>query len=254
MESKKSENWELHGDCLNLIGELTANETVEISKLPSIRVIQPWKFMPSEKTWLELNEKVFSINPDVKLHIWADMIKSDFIFLSKMSQVRHLDLNQVKFKDSETLGHLKDLKSLVLINGNVNNLGFLSQLKELETLEIGRIKGLRDLSFISELPILKSLNINNQAQIESLPDFSMNKELRSLYLITLKNLVDVSYLSKIEKLEELVFHGLSDDISPEQFHFLQGFKHLRIVRSLFNTKEKNQQFEKFKNEVLSIKN
>ena len=254
MESIKNENWELHGDCLNLIGELTTYEIDEISKLPLIRVIQPWKFMPNEKTWLELNEKVFSIKPDTKLHIWADTIKSDFIFLSKMSNVKHLNLNQVKFEELETLGQLKDLKSLVLINGNVNNLKFLSQLRELEVLEIGRIRLLKDISFVSELPNLKSLNINNQAQIELLPDFSLNKELKEIHLITLRNLVDVSHLSKIEKLEELVFHGLSVNVLPEQFHFLQYCKHLRIVRSWFNTKEKNNQFEKFKNEILTNEN
>jgi|SRR6218665_2722550 len=250
MESKGNENWELHGDCLNIIGELRTEEIDDILKLPFIRVIQPWKFMPNEKTWLELNEKVFSMKPEIQLHIWADTISSDFIFLSKMSHVRHLKLNQVKFRDLETLGHLKQLKSLVLINGNVSYLKFLGQLKELEILEIGRIRGIQELSFISELPILKSLNISNQAQVEALPDFTLNKELKSIQLFTLKNLVDVSNLSKLEKLEELVFHDLSTALSPEQFSFLKEFKHLKNVKFHFNTKEKNNLFKQIINEVL----
>jgi hypothetical protein len=253
MESKKSQNWELNGDCLNLIGELTTNEIDEISKLPLIRVIQPWKFMPSEKTWLELNEKVFSINPHIKLHIWADTIKSDFIFLSKMSHVRHLYLNQVKFKDQQTLIYLKDLKSLVLINGNVNHLEFLSQLKNMEVLEIGRIKGLKEISFISDLTQLKSFNLNNQAQVQKLPDFSGNKELKSVSLITLKSMLDISNLNQLEKLEELAFHGLSNELEPKQFHFLKECKHLKTVRFNFNTKEKNKQFEMFINDLLGVR-
>lgn len=251
MELKKNDNWELNGDCLTITGDLQTEDLNEISKLPLIRVIQPWKFMPDEKNWLELNETFFSTHPDTKLHIWADTIKSDFIFLSKMDNVRHLDLNQVKFSDPETLSHLKDLKSLVLINGNLNKLHFLGQLKKMELLEIGRIKGLNDVSFISDLTELKSLSITNQSQLQQLPDFSGNKALRTVTLISLKNMLDISGLSQLEKLEELAFHGLSNDLEPEQFHFLTDCKHLKTVRFHFNTKEKNKQFETFINQVLS---
>jgi hypothetical protein len=244
------ENWIMNGDCLNLIGDLTSRDLSEISKLDKIRVIQPWKFMPSEETWMEINEKIFTKHPDTKLHIWADTIKSDFIFLGKMSNVKILDLNQVKFKELETFEKLTQLRSLALINGNVNKLNFLANLKQLEHLEIGRIRGLSDISFISQLINLESLDINNQAQIIGLPDLKRLSKLKIITLSTLKNLKDISTLSNLLNLEELSFHGLNKEINPVQFDFLKDMRELRKVNSYFNTEEKRNEFENIKNELL----
>jgi hypothetical protein len=243
----EKENWVLNGDCLNLIGDLTSIDISEISNLEKIRVIQPWKFMPSEDTWLEINEKIFSQQPDIKLHIWADTIKSNFIFLGKMSNLKILELNQVKFKEKETLKKLTQLRSLTLINGNVNELSFLTNLKKLEHLELGRIRGLNDISFISQLINLESLEINNQAQITKIPEFKSLSKLKKITLISLKNLADVSNLLHLVNLEELSFHGLHKEIQPNQFKFLKNMRNFKKVQSFFNTKEKRSEFENFKN-------
>ncbi|NQY30805.1 MAG: hypothetical protein HRT69_15205 [Flavobacteriaceae bacterium] len=246
-------NWVLNGDCLNLIGELSSQDIADISNLEKIRVIQPWKFMPSEKTWMELNEHIFPEKPETKLHIWSDTLKSDFIFLSKMSNVKILDLNQVKFKEKETLKGLRQLKDLTLINGNVNELDFLKNLHNLEYLELGRIRGLTNISFVSNLIKLKSLEINNQTQVTKLPEFNKLPELQTVRLITLKNLKDVSNLSQIVNLEGLSFYALNTETEPEQFDFLRNMKKLRQVNSYFNKKDKRQRFELFKNQILNIK-
>lgn len=70
--------------------------------------------MPSEKTWLELNEVFFINRTETKLHIWADTVQSDFIFLGRINNVMDLDLNQVKFKEKETLKEMTQLRSLTL--------------------------------------------------------------------------------------------------------------------------------------------
>jgi hypothetical protein len=248
----ENENWSLNGDCVNITGDLSDRDIIEIANIKVIRVIQPWKYLAQESVWLDLNERIFKDRPEVVFHIWADTFKSDFNFLAKMSNVRILYLNQVKFKNKETLGTLKHLKSLTIINGNVNELNFLSKFKELEKLELGRIKNLRDVSFISDLPKIITLNLNNQAQITSLPNFGNNKELRIVELFQLKNLIDVSSLCEIKKLKSLAFHGLSAFIEPDDFIFLKESKDLKEVFYYFNLKEKNSKFLKFKNEVLKI--
>lgn len=239
------DNWELNGDCLNLLGDLTQQDLREISGIPTIRVIQPWKFMPSEKTWLALNEAFFSARPEVRLHIWADTLKSDFLFLGKMEHLQNLDLNQVKFTNKATLASINQLRKLKLINGNLRELAFLENFPYLEELEIGRIKGLNDILFISKLKALRTLDINHQTQIVELPDFSALPVLKSVSLITLANLKEIGGLAAISGLEELSFHGLHREVAPEQFGFLRDMKKLKMVRAHFPTKEKRLHFTAF---------
>jgi hypothetical protein len=244
-----NKGWELNNDCLNLVGDLDLNQVSDILKIERIRVIQPWKFMPSNETWQLLNEHLFKNRPTIEFHIWADTIKSDFSFLGKMSNVNILDLNQVKFKNKKTLGYLTQLKSLTLINGNVNELDFLKELTNLEYLCLGRIRGLNDISFISELKKLKELEINNQAQLTELPDFEELRELKILKLFSIKNLFDVSKINSIKNLEELHFFNLHTEIEPDQFEFLNSKTTLKKVAGNFNKQDKSNRFETLTKEI-----
>jgi len=209
--------------------------------------------MPSNEVWLQLNKHLFKTRPKTILHIWADVLKSDFAFLGKMSNVQILELNQVKFKKKETLSDLINLRELTLLNGNVNELNFLGQLENLQKLEIGRIRGLNSISFISKLKKLEYLNINNQAQIEKLPNFSSLGLLKELSIDNLKRLKDISNIVKINSLESLFFNRLDKNLEPKDFKLLTKLRKLKKVNGYFNTKNKNKLFDEFVKLELKIR-
>lgn len=248
------ENWELNGDCLNITGELSISEIKEISNLESISVIQPWRFMPSDKVWFELNDQLFKKRPSIVFHMWPDFISSDFKFLSLMSHVRHLDINQVKFKDKSTLASLINLESLKIYNGNLREFNFLSVFKNLRHLEFGHIKSLEDISFISNIPSLESLVINCQNRIKSLPYFGNNRSLTKLTLCSMGMVEDVSNIKQLINLEVLFFSDLAKSLEPKSFDFLRDLRGLNELEGYFNSKGKRAEFNIMRNHFLNKTN
>lgn len=235
------DNWELRNDCANIKGELTDSELTKLASVEKLRVIQPWKYLPKEETWLNLNSKVFKTRPEVKLHIWADFTTEHFDFLSKLDNVRNLDINQVKFKDKNSLGSLKNLKHLKIINGNLTDLSFLENFDQLETLELSLTKNFTDLSFVSRIKSLKRLSLDGFRNITTLPNFKDNVNLIELILINLKSLADISPIKDAKNLRVLACHRLSPTIESSQFEFIKNLKYLSEVRIDLSSKSKDQE-------------
>lgn len=238
------DNWELRNDCANIIGELTDAELSKLAAVENLRVIQPWKYLPKQDTWLKLNSKVFKTRPEVKLHIWADFTTETFDFLSKLDNVRDLEINQVRFKDKNSLGTLIRLKHLRIVNGNLNDLSFLENFYQLETLELALTKNFTDLSFVSRVKSLKTLTLNGFRNITNLPNVKDNINLHELVLINLKSLSDLSPIKDATNLRVLVCQRLSPTIEPSDCEFIKNLKYLSEVRIDFGNKNKNQELLK----------
>ena len=241
---EKFDNWELRNDCANIIGELTDAELSKLASIEKLRVIQPWKYHPKEDTWLKLNSKVFKTRPEVKLHIWADFTTETFDFLSKLDNVRDLDINQVRFKDKNSLGALIHLKHLRIVNGNLTELCFLENFYQLETLELALTNNFTDLSFVSRVKSLKTLTLCGFRNITNLPNFKDNINLTELVLINLKSLSDLSSIKDAKNLRVLVCHKLSPTIEPSDCEFIKNLKYLSEVRIDLSNKNKDQELLK----------
>jgi hypothetical protein len=83
-------------------------------------------------------------------------------------------------------------------------------------LELWRINGLADLSFISDLPGLQFLFLQSLPQVKTLPSFERLTHLRRILVSGLKGLLDVSSLEHALALEEAILTDLRH-LPPESF-------------------------------------
>ncbi|WP_209402921.1 hypothetical protein [Pseudozobellia sp. WGM2] len=212
-------------------------------------------FLPSNLNWLNIGEfdsKKVSLKPIATLDklLFLSLVKNsnDIAELSKLTQLRQASFSGYKLNQLEFVSELIELESLYLGFGGGENINFLNALRSLKKLDILRIRSLFDISVISRLSELECLKIEDQAQITELPDFSNLKNLKHLSLVNLKSLTDISALEN-SHIKELVL--LKTNLTIEQLKPLVKSKIERICISMKNKNETQQIEEILGNRIVS---
>jgi hypothetical protein len=104
------------------------------------------------------------------------------------------------------LNDLKNLKRLYIGFGTSKNIDTISQLENLEELDILRVKQLADINAISKLTSLIKLKIEDEKQVKSLPDLSNLKQLKNIRLMNISSLEDITSLTN-SFVDEFVITG-----------------------------------------------
>ena len=93
------------------------------------------------------------------------------------------------------LNELQGLRRLYIGFGTSKNIDTISQLKNLEELDILWVKQLADINAISKLTSLIKLKIEDEKQIKSLPDLSKLMRLKNIRLMNISTLENISSLT-----------------------------------------------------------
>lgn len=201
-------------------------------------------FLPNTLNWLnlgEFNSKKVSLEPisNLKKLKSISIVRNSYEIykLYKLKQLEQVAFTGYKLSQLEFVSDLEELRDVYLGFGGGENIDFLINLRKLKILELLRIKKLSDITSISKLSELEWLKIEDQAQIEVLPDFSNLKKLKHLSLINLKTLTDISSLENCH-IEELVI--LNVNLTIEQLEPLVKSNIKRICISLKNKKNTRQ--------------
>jgi len=104
------------------------------------------------------------------------------------------------------LNKLQSLRQLYIGFGTSKNIDTISQLENLEELDILWVKQLADINAISKLTSLIKLKIENGKQIKTLPDFSQLKGLKNIRLMNISTLEDISSLTN-SYVDEFIITG-----------------------------------------------
>ena len=149
--------------------------------------------------------KAFSSLEELTLHIDDDYTKG-LLFLRNFPKLKTLALGLYGDKptDLSPLSSLSSLSKLDLLGTNdstVENLGVLSGMPQLEQLSLRNLKDVKDLSFVQNMPKLKSLNLEDLA-ILNLDGLSGHLSLNSLS-IDCSSLENVNALSTLSSLQTL---------------------------------------------------
>ncbi|MFH0910661.1 MAG: sigma-70 family RNA polymerase sigma factor, partial [Planctomycetota bacterium] len=206
---------------------------IDLSPLKELRNLQ----------WLNMS---FYRAPEVDLSVLENLIRlhylqcsiegvgaKDFNFLSRLTNLRELDLSQSNISDLSPLANLRHLRKLRLWNTPVSDLTLLQGITSLEEIDLGHYQmGLEklppfspiDLSPLENLPNLKRLNMmpgttDNFAplrkmkrleNITGVEDIDILKEMTWLKAISLSGpIADLSWLRNFHNLTALTLQNTS---------------------------------------------
>lgn len=140
----------------------------------------------------------------------------DIETIAGLTRLGDLTLGSVTLDSLDFLQGLPNLWSLDIKLGGTTNLDGLRNLKRVKYLELWQIKGLSDLSPISEMTGLQYLFLQALRNVTELPDCSRLTSLRKVHLETMKGLSDLSPLETALNLEELE-HFAAKGFTPAHY-------------------------------------
>jgi len=115
--------------------------------------------------------------------------------ITRLNKLTELALTGYPIDKLSFLNELKNLKRLYIGFGTSKNLDTISQLKNLEELDILWVKKLANINAISKLTSLIKLKIEDEKQIKSLPDISKLKQIKNIRLMNISTLEDITSLT-----------------------------------------------------------
>ena len=156
--------------------------------------------------------------------------KIDSLF--KAQSLKHLSLDEFKFKDYQKISELINLKHLTISNSNIDSIEFLNNLY-LESLELVNCRKLLSFEQISTQKELINLIIDGCSKLYNL-DFLKNlQNLEWLSLSFNKNLESINSLKELYKLRTLTF--MQTSIEDGDLKVLTTLENLLMLR--FNNKK-----------------
>ena len=174
-----------------------------------VKDISPVQKLPSLKYLNISGLQLQNIESLSSLHFLESLIicRTSLLDISPLAHLNNLHFLYIEgpvAKDFTPLATNVNLQCLSLhSNPYIHDLLFLSDMKQLLSLEISDCHELTNISGVLNVPNLKRLEINNCSGIDYLPPMKSEKYLESLVLSDLPNLNDISNLREMPSLKNL---------------------------------------------------
>jgi len=164
--------------------------------------------------------------------------QNDIEVISQLPQLEELVLRSVTVGGLEFLKKLKHLWLLRVVLGGISNLAALKGMNSIKSLELLRVRGVKDIAVISTLIGLQYMGLQDLPRVLAIPDLSQLRSLRRVLLENMKGLKNVSSLAKAPALEEFIYNKARGK-EPDHFADLLKSKSLKKIWVGFGSQKKN---------------
>jgi len=162
--------------------------------------------------------------------------------LNELTNLEDVTLRSVSLDNLSCIRSLKNLKSLNIKLGHIKDFSAIEHFKNLEYIELWQIRGLFNLSFISQLTGLKKLFLQSLNNITRFPELNNLEKLNWILLDNMKNLNDFSSLEFAPALNEFTQYSANGKIINQYIPLLKN-PSLRELLIGFGSDKRNREFE-----------
>ncbi|WP_419698166.1 hypothetical protein [Mucilaginibacter sp. NFX135] len=191
------------------------------SKKPSIDAIA--RFVQLEELYLEAQSKG---------------IES----ISSLSRLQKITLRSISTANINYLSSLEQLWSVDVKLGGIKDFDALKLLPNLKYLELWQVRELSDISFISDLTSLQNLFMQSLPNVKEFPNLDKAHKLRRIYLENLKGLKKLNALKTAPSLTEFIY-VMAQNQEPENLLPVLENKEVKSVFCMFGSEKKNNRFK-----------
>ncbi|TPG39947.1 leucine-rich repeat domain-containing protein [Flavobacterium pectinovorum] len=225
-ENPKNETWEIlndfFGEYPNIGLRLLWFETQNFSfykLIPNIRKFTIASYNTFDFSKLQINtklnhfgiEETKSIAVDVSFikefidleSLYVDGMKKGLNNIKSLTKLKKLTFRGVKLENLQFITDLKNLEDLKLLFGSYKDLDALSNLKKLKSIEFSRVRQIPDFNFLNSLENLEKIEFEGMAKMEEIPDMSKLTKLKKIIINNNLQLNDIQNISKIPNLKLL---------------------------------------------------
>jgi hypothetical protein len=164
--------------------------------------------------------------------------------LAELPQLEVLGLSSIADREHSFLRSLKELRSLTIGSGGLQNLSALAGMPKLGHLSLASMRALVNATAISECEALQWLELCALPKLTALPEMKKSNHLLVILLESMNNLVDFTGVSSAPALE--VFGLVSTRkslVTPANLEFVLKNPTLKHIRAGFGTDRLNTEFD-----------
>lgn len=136
--------------------------------------------------------------------------KKNLNAVGEIQDLENLTLNAIKKANVLFVNNLKNLKTLRFLLGGRENI-FEIEETDIENLEIVRVRGLNDICNISNFKKLRTLQIEDQIQLQTIYFNNIFPDLSDIKILNCKNLKTLAGLKNLPRLNSLVVYNTNID-------------------------------------------
>ncbi|GGD05232.1 nSTAND1 domain-containing NTPase [Hyunsoonleella pacifica] len=181
----------------------------------NIQTLEDMTYMDSlslDFSYSEIKEnfvnKFLEQTPNLKyLKISGDFSGKGLLKGNLNEKLKELDINSNEIFEFEILEDLKNLEVLGLSELIINEKPTLTEIKNLEKLDLRNIDGLNSLNEIGVMPKLKSISITNQNNLRNLDILNTTDGLEELSITYCDSLVDINFKGMLSDLKVFRLNG-----------------------------------------------
>jgi hypothetical protein len=162
--------------------------------------------------------------------------------VSELAELQDLTFRSLTLPNLDILVPLRKLRSLDIKLGGTTDLTPLSDMKQIEYLELWLIRAFSDLSEVSGLTQLRYLFLQALKQVTSLPDLASCARLERIHLETMKGLTDLRPLQAAPALRDLELIDMPQ-LRWQHLQPLVDHPTLQALRLGTGSKKRNAEFQ-----------
>jgi hypothetical protein len=167
--------------------------------------------------------------------------------LAELGTLEEVGLSSISTPGLDYLKRLQHMRSLKIMLGGIRDFLAIEGMRNIEYLQLTRVRELYNINFIARLPGLQNLELQSLPRVTHLPSFRELRELRRIGLYNLKGLRDFSALQWAPALEEFVL-AEGQPQQPEDFLPVLRNPALRRSWAHFGSLRKEQRFRELLSE------
>ncbi len=206
--------------------EISTSKNYDLSIISTLEGLESFDYMAAHQSKVDISplakcKKLESLLLDCKL-------KNEQSFES-MTQLRALYLKRIPL-DMNLIKHYQNLE-ILYVDSQVQNIEVISEVKSIVSLELSKVRGLKDIEFVSALSNLVYLYLESLKEVIALPSFKENSNLAYIYLDKMHGIKNLDNLKNLPNLKQIYTQKL-DMLAQDVGVFLQDMMHLYYVKML----------------------
>jgi len=220
---------------------------VAIDSLFGLESLDGLRFLSDDLESLVLGQtkRRFTVGPLGRFRrlrrLYIEGHSKDIAVVSELAELQDLTFRSLTLPHLEILVPLRRLRALDIKLGGTTDLTPLSDMEQIEYLELWLIRGFDDLSEVSGLTRLRYLFLQALKQVTALPDLSSCQRLERIHLETMKGLTDLRPLRGAPRLRDLELVDMPQ-LRWEHLQPLIGHPTLQALRLGTGSKRRNAEF------------
>lgn len=124
----------------------------------------------------------------------------------------------------------------------IKNFSVLEYLPNIKYLELWLIKGLKDISFVSNMKRLQNIHLESLTNIEELPSLDKLGDLRRIELMNLNGLRNINALKTAPRLQDFFYTDIKK-LQPIDLIPVLENPNVKNIYTYFPSDKKNKEFE-----------